>query len=279
MIRDRDILTTLRSLDAAGTDIDPRGARARADLASILAADAPVTSSSQPLPRAGRRSSGQPPRGRRTAWKLVLAGGAVTAVAATAVVMLPSMTGGDHAFATWTPRPDSMPSQARAKAAAACRDAQKDGPGREYANELRKAQPVIVERRGVWTTVVLAGRAGTGFSAMCVTDGSARLFDAWFGSIGNASGRTPPGPRGLVATDLGVGGIDAGDLSLAAGEAGSQVVKVTYDSRTRGTVTATVSQGRFALWFPGNELRNASNGVHVKVTYKDGTTGTTRLHL
>lgn len=72
----------------------------------------------------------------------------------------------------------------------------------------------------------------------------------------------------------------AGDLSMAAGEAGSDVVEIVYRSRTRGDVAATVSKGHFALWLPGDELRDlSSTGVEVEVTYRDGSTGTTLLTL
>lgn len=268
MTRNQDILTTLRTLDAADRNIDPRGGRARTDLARILAASPSVRPSQQSSPRA---------RGR-TAWKLALLGGMITAVAATAVVALPSITGGDRAFATWTPTPQGMSAKTRANAADKCRKAQKDGPGSDYANELRRADAAIVERRGEWTTVILA--AGNGFSAMCITDDSTRLFKDWFGSIGTPSGYTAPGPRDLVTTDLGTGTIDAGHLSLAAGAAGSEITKIVYRSTAHGKVTATVSKGRFALWLPGDELKNAAKtGVEVQVTYSNGSAATHRLHL
>lgn len=50
----------------------------------------------------------------------------------------------------------------------------------------------------------------------------------------------------LLATDLGTGTVDAGEISLAAGAAGaagSDVAGVVYHSRTRGDVTATVNEG------------------------------------
>ena len=276
MTRNQDILTTLRTLDAADRDVDPRSARARTDLARILATDPSGHPSQQQSLRAGGRSD-QPPRRSGTAWKVALAGGTVTAVAAT-VVVLPSVTGGDRAFATWTPSPEVMSTEASADAVAECRKAQEDGPGADYANDLRGADAAIVERRGVWTTVVLAD--GNGFSAMCITDDSTRLFGDMFGSIGTPSNYTAPGPRDLVATDLGTGGIDAGELSLAAGVAGPEVVAVVYRSRDHGEVEATVSKGRFALWLPGDELEDAAtNGVQVEVTYRDGSAGTSRLHL
>jgi hypothetical protein len=166
-----------------------------------------------------------------------------------------------------------------AAAAASCRESLADGAGAGYADDLRDADPAVAERRGVWTTVVLAGPGG--FSAMCVTDDSAHLFaDAMIGSIGRPAGYAAPGPRQLVATDLGAGTVGAGDISLAAGAAGSDVAGVVYPSRTHGRVTATVRRGCFALWFPGDELTAASSdGVDVEVTYRDGTTATTRLTL
>ncbi|GLY75028.1 hypothetical protein Airi01_032950 [Actinoallomurus iriomotensis] len=268
MTRSPDIFTMLRSLDAADQDIDARGARARIELARIVATGPSGRPSRQPHPR----------RRGRTAWKVTLLGGTVVAGTAAVIVALPSIMGGDRAFASWTPTPHAMSAKERANAAGRCRQVQEDGAGRFDANELRHADAAIVERRGAWTTVVLA--TGKGFSATCITDDSTHLFRDSFGSIGTPAGYTPPGPRDLVATDLGTGIIDAGHLSIAAGIAGPEVAKVLYRSPAHGDVTATVSRGRFALWLPGDELAHAAkNGVEVEVTYRDGGTGTNRLHL
>jgi hypothetical protein len=100
------------------------------------------------------------------------------------------------------------------------------------------------------------------------------------GSVGAPTDYAAPGPRALTATDLGAGTMSAGDISLAAGTSGSDVVGVVYLSRTHGDVFATVSRGRSALWLPGGELKDySSNGVEVEVTYRDGRTGTSRLNL
>jgi hypothetical protein len=148
-----------------------------------------------------------------------------------------------------------------------------------YADEVGSAKVAIAERRGVWTTVVLAG--DDGFSALCITDDAVNLFGkAVMGSVGKSPVSAAPGPREVTATALGTGTMSAGDLSLAAGTAGADVVGVIYKSRTREDVKATVSLGHFALWLPGDELRNASSdGVEVEVTYQDGTKGTSRLTL
>lgn len=260
-----DLTTTLRALDPADRAVDPAGPRARAGLEAILA----TNPSAAPAARAPRR-----PTVRRVA--IV---GASVAAATAAFVVLPPLAGGDAAFATWTTAPSGLSLQEQADAAESCRTQQRDGAGRDLRAELDAAVPAIAERRGVWTTVVLAG--DDGFAALCIADGSARLFaDAMVGSVGTPDGFAPPDPRDVVATDLGSGTMSAGDLSLAAGVAGADVVGVTYRSAEHGDVAATVGGGRFALWFPGDELTDASDaGVEVTVTYRDGTTATVRLTL
>lgn len=273
----RDINSTLRSLDAADLNVDPASARARIDLQRILNTDPQPWPLQQPWSPSADQD-GRPRRAVRIARRVALAGGVLAAVTAS-VVALPSLMGGDQAFASWTRLPHGMTEQERADAAAACRQTLKDGAGGEYADDLSSAQSAIAEQRGVWTTVVLAG--ADGFSAMCITDDSTHLFATnMIGSVGKSADYAVPGPRDLIATDLGAGTMDAGNLSLAAGTAGSDVVGVSYRSRSHGDVAATVSQGHFALWLPGDELRDASsNGVEVEVTYRDGSTGTTSLRL
>lgn len=46
----------------------------------------------------------------------------------------------------------------------------------------------------------------------------------------------------------------------------------------RGLVAATVAGGRFAFWFPGDELEDRET-VPVEVTYADGSTATVKLEL
>ena len=277
MTSNRDISTVLKTLDPASRPVETSSPRARADLQRILEADPSAGQPRQP------QSSGFGPRTRpskatRNVRRVVLAGG-VLAVTAGAVA-LPAVTGGDSAFASWTRVPQGMSASERADAAASCREQQQGGAGAGYVDQLDRAQPAIAERRGVWTTVILAG--GHGFSAMCVTDDSSRLFAKdMIGSVGTASPNVTPGPRDLIAMSLGSGAMSAGDISLAAGPAGRDIIGVVYRSRTHGNVDATVSGGYFALWFPGDELKNASSSspVEVEVTYRDGSTGTSRLSL
>lgn len=277
MSRDTDIALALRSLDAAQPHVDATGPRARQDLDRILAdamAHRPTTAAS---PGAGpsTRSARSGRSGRRG---LALTG--LLAATTAGVLVLPSLTGGgDPAFASWTADPGDLSAQQRVTAGENCRSEQMEGFGAGYADDLDAAELAIAEKRGVWVTVILAGPGG--FSALCISDDSAGLFsDAMIGSIGTPTDYVAPTPRGLVTTDLGTGTIGSGDISLAAGRAGTDVVDIVYPSTSLGDVAATVSQGRFALWLPGDELEDAPNrGVDVQVTYRDGTTGTTRLTL
>ncbi len=266
MTRITDMLATLRTLDPADPNVDPHNPRARATLERILTIDPAQYPDHTPVKARSRRG-------------IRLAAATATAITAgAAFVVLPSLTNGDRAFASWTATPTGMSAQAAADAAAACRDAQLEGPGMDYSDDLRLADVVIAERRGEWTLVTLAG--SDGFSALCITDESTPLFRDWVGSIGTPANYATPDPRDVVATDLGTGIVNNGELSVAAGYVGSDVTGVVYQSASHGEVAATVSGGHFALWLPGDELEDASrDGVEAQVTYRDGITATLRLDL
>lgn len=273
MSRTHDIERGLRSLDAADRCVDRDTTRARTDLERILATDPAEWPSERPSPLSPSHDTRRA-KPRRAARNVALAGATLVAVTA-GVIALPATSGGDTAFATWTPDPDAIPALGRPEAAEDCRQALQDGAG---SDQLSSAEPVIAERRGVWTTVVLAGPDG--FSAMCVTDESKAFWQrGMIGYLGSArAGQTGPGPRELKANALGDGIIDNEPLSLAAGAAGEDIAAVAYLSPAHGEVTASVAGGHFALWLPGDELKGASSaGVGLRVTYRDGTTGTTRL--
>ncbi len=275
MTRHPDVDTLLRSLDAADHQGAAGSPRARADLHRILSTNPAAADLHHPAPApaAGRgRAPGKPVR-------RVAILGALVAAATAGLVILPALSGGDPAFATWTAAPAGMSAQDSAGAVADCRASNKRVGDGMYAGDVDAAAVAIAERRGVWTTVVLAGQDG--FSALCITDNAMNLFGrGMIGSVGKPAGYVAPGARELAAVALGTGTMSAGDISMVAGSAGADIVGVSYKSRTREDVTATVSHGQFALWLPGDELRNASSdGVEVQVTYRDGTKGTTRLTL
>lgn len=262
--RDHELTTTLRTLDPA-THADARSPQARLLLEQVLASDP------------GTVPAGPTPAPRTTPHRRRLVAAVVVAAAACTAVVLPATNGGDPAFATWSPTPEELSPAARADAAESCRDAQRDGAGSEHADALAAARVAVSERRGAWTTVVLTGPGG--LQALCVSDSSTRFFDDMFGSVG-VPDVAAPGPRDVVATDLGIGSVDGSELSLAAGLVGPDVREVSYESSERGRVQATVSRGQFALWLPGDELEEgAAEGVRVRVTHTDGTSSEAVLRL
>lgn len=252
----------LRDLDVADPRVHSGSPRARATLERIL-----LTSPAAPAPR-------RPAPARRR--RVVLAAAAV-AVLGAGGALVPALDGGDAAYATWTAEPEAVASVERADAGNACREQMRQGAGADNAAALAAAEVAVAEQRGTWTTVVLAGDGG--FSALCVDDGSAGLFTTMFGSIGTPD-VPAAGPRDVVATDLGVGATSAGELSLVGGLAGSDVTAVRLHSTSAGVVDASVSGGRFVLWFPGGELADAvPAGVELEVGYSDGTSTTVTVRL
>ena len=249
--------TFLRQLDPAAPPKHELSERARADLESIVSTDLGQGA----LPTRRR------PRGR-------VAGGLTMAAAlAVAGILAPSaLRSGDTAFASWTQTASALSATEEMQAAASCRHELSDAD-----QAAGRADLALADRRGDWTTVVLSGDGG--FSGLCITDASTGWFrENMIGSAGVASGLEPVGRRGVVATDLGSGTMAAGDISLAAGLAGLEVVGVTVRTESHGVVVATVSGGRFALWFPGAELDDRST-VPVEVAYADGSTAMVELEF
>lgn len=249
--------TLLQQLDPADHPTTELSERARADLEWILSTDQGLTA----LPTRRR------PRAR------VAVGLTAATVLAVAGVLAPSaLHSGDTAFASWTATPGALSATEAAQAGQNCRQ------------ELSHADPAAVHahvalaaRRGDWTTVALRGDRG--FAGLCITDASTGWFRKdMIGSAGIATGLDAVGARGVVATDLGTGTMTAGDISLAAGFAGPQVTGITLRTESHGSVAATVAGGRFALWFPGDELENRDT-VPVEVTYADGSTAEVKLEL
>lgn len=270
-------LTTLRSLDPADAGPDAaRSSRAQGDLARILASapdsTAPGRPVSGPLPRPARR--------RRAARWAVLA--TATAALAAGLVVTPDLLSGDAAYATWTARPHALPPGEAAEAGAACREQMSDGPsggpGIPTRQDVLASRAILAEQRGAWTLVLLSGKDG--LQAMCVTDSSKPFFSSMFGSMGRMDKDLTPGPRDVAVTDIGSGSADAGWLSLVSGWAGDDVTGITLHSRLKGDVQATVTEGRFAAWWPGREWGDDETpDAAVTLTFRDGTTQETSMKM
>jgi hypothetical protein len=217
---------------------------------------------------------------RRAAFALA---GLATAGAAAAISLSLAGVGGgpQRAFAGWTPVPTPAVSGRRAAAEAAClkettRSAAQEWMFREMPqHELRQGarehrvphrnrprllsaqeaggwRPAIADTRGPYTFVVLAGTDG---AASCLTGPD----PAWIDGTGMMS--EPPGAGlpaapadGIVELGNGYTPVDGGGrgFSYAYGRAGAGVKAVRWVLRDRTRVTASVANGWYVVWWPGN---------------------------
>lgn len=261
---DQQIDTLLRSMDVAEQSSPPDPTRAEADLNRILSSQ-PVISSNSTMQFSQKLNKPKTQRRRRA---LTLAG--LAAAVTAGFVIMPALSGGDPAFATWTAAPGTLIGSERDNAVSDCRHSKQDVGGGMYSAELSAAEVAIAERRGAWVTVVLSGTDG--FEATCTTDATAAWFrKGMIGSIGKPTNVTDLPARGIAATQLGTGTIADNPISIASGRVGTDVRGLSYTKADKEEVIATVAKGQFAFWLPGNELQNATDqGVPVHVTYSDG---------
>lgn len=263
----------LRSMDAAEQSSPPSRERAQSDLMRILSSEpVPAAINSKTVTRLSARTA---PNRRRRA--IALGGLAVAATAGMLVV--PAMSGGDPAFATWTAAPGTLVGSERDAAVSDCLSSKQHVGGGMYSTDLSAAKVAIAERRGAWVTVVLSGKDG--FEATCITDATAPWFHkGMIGSIGRPTSAASLPARGIAATQLGTGTIGNKPISIASGRVGTDVAAISYTNAVKEKVVATVSKGQFAFWLPGNDLQNASDqGVPVDVTYTDGTIESRQLNF
>ncbi|MER6511455.1 hypothetical protein ABT158_31880 [Nonomuraea sp. NPDC001636] len=242
----------LRGLDPAVTPagLDPAAEPgARALLARVVATDpAAASATGRPRPFTTRRL-------------VAVAGGVAAGVAA--AVLLPGVFGGGSAIAAWTATPHTVTGDRAAEAQEKCLDHAQDAARRTTGRELG-FRPVVTEGRGPWTLVY-------------VNDGSSRLAEISClfrdGGIAAAGGSTPgpgarplpPVPPGSARAALGAV-VSSGEESvrIVTGRVGAGVAGVELSTEAKGTVTATVTGGYFAAWWPDaptdEERERASSG-------------------
>ncbi|MDO8143661.1 hypothetical protein [Isoptericola sp. 178] len=197
--------------------------------------------------------------------------GAVAAVAAGVVVS--TTLGGPEAYASWTPTPQVVDPAAAAQDAASCPTAahaiDEDAAGAGAPITEIPVDPVLAEVRGDYTYVLLSG---DGALAECFVtkDGGTQVYSS------ESVGGTPvprPGPRELVVAETGTaswsdGPSGEGAVTAAFGRVGEEVEAVTVATADGEQVAASMDDGWFALWAPGEESFSAL----AQVTYVDGST-------
>jgi len=210
---------------------------------------------------------------RRSARPAVLAGAAAAAVVAVAGVATVWWPASQAAYASWTAVPaDATPAEVEASAQACDTVAHgivegDDGPQVEDV----PISPVLAEQRGDYTYVLLTGAGATG--ECLVTTRASGATDVVTGDAVLKSAPGEPGPRDVTTVQSGTAswsGGDTGDgaLTSAYGRAGADVASFALTTTSGERVEATVQDGWWAVWAPGE----ASLRTTAEVTLVDGAT-------
>ena len=209
-------------------------------------------------------------RPRRTAALAGAAAAAVVAVAGVATVWWPASPA---AYASWTAVPTVVPPAEVGTDAQACGTVAHrisegdDGPQVEDV----PISPVLAERRGDYTYVLLTGDGAAG--ECLVTTQASGATDAVTGDAVLGSEPAEPGPRDVTTLQSGTASWSEGEtgdgaLTSAYGRAGADVVSFALTTTAGERVEATVSDGWWAVWAPGE----ASLRTTAELTFSDGAT-------
>ncbi|TXK43321.1 hypothetical protein [Nonomuraea sp. C10] len=230
-LRDLDPAVTPADLD---TNIDPK---ARALLARVVATDpmeAPVPTTSSPRLLTTRR---------------LTAVGAGVAVGITAALLLPGVFGGGSAMAAWTATPHTVSGDRAADAQEKCLDNARDTAKRTTGRELG-FRPVVTEGRGPWTLVYVNDDSSYLAEITCLLhDGD--LVGSHGSTPGPDAQPLPPVPAESARAALGaVMSTSEESVRTVTGRVGADVVGLELSTEAKGSVTATVTGGYFAAWWP-----------------------------
>lgn len=210
---------------------------------------------------------------RRSARPAVLAGAAAAAVVAVAGVATVWWPASPAAFASWSAVPSDVTPAEVADRAEACDTVAhgvaegEDGPHLEDV----PISPVLAEQRGDYTYVLLTGEGATG--ECLVTTQASGATDVVGGDAVLTSAPAAPGPRDVTTVHVGTASWSEGDtgdgaLTSAYGRAGADVASVSLVTTAGERVEATVQDGWWAVWAPGE----ASLRATAELTLSDGAT-------
>ena len=256
----------LRELDPAERTLTTvQRDRAAADLERIVASD--------PAPMPVRRRPG-----------LVLVAVGIAALVAAAVVLVPVLTRGEEAFATWSPTPVELEGGARATALRACVVLQAGGGGDLALDRSAPASALVAEARGGWDYVAFtaSGPTGLGLHGTCLMPDDLVADPrpgqgGFFGSLDRAGETAGPAPGRTVARQdtSGAGSVDGELFVYVEGRAGTDVVRIDLTTPGGVRVEASVDDGRWAAWWPAGDASPRNPGIAeapaYDVTLRDGT--------
>lgn len=271
--RDTDLMAALRVLDPAAATSLSQEERGRAD-----ATFARIVATADPDP--GQAPSRPQRRPSRLLVPLALVG--------VAVVVGPSLmpSGGTSAFASWSPKPGPLAVAEGVAAADTCRSV--------LGVPDQDERVLIAERRGGWTYVLFSGAGSEGACLMpddLIGHPDARGDLGFFGTYGSDP-VADPAPRavGIEVTSAADGSVPGPGrwpwssqdswFNWVEGFVGEDVAAVTVHPPGLPDVEATVTDGRFAAWWPSDppssENLEQQGAWTYTVTLDDGSTRESR---
>jgi hypothetical protein len=210
---------------------------------------------------------------RRSPRRAVLAGAAAAAVVAVATVATVTTLSTPPAFAGWTAVPTVLSDEETTARATSCdtnAHAIVDGADGPQVEDI-PISPVLAEERGEYTYVLLTGDGAVG--ECLVTAQASGATDVVTGDSATGVPLAEPGPRDVTTLQAGTaswsaGATGDGALTSAYGRAGAEVAAVELTLTSGERVEATVHDGWWAVWAPGEaSLRDAA-----ELTFTDGAT-------
>lgn len=253
----------LQALDVAA-DIPDSAAttpEARALVDRIVATDPTVPSSVRPV---------------RRRHELRWAVGATAVAVAGVLAVIQNMDGSEPAFASWSATPSSAADGPLATATDQCRRQLVVGlpagrlpagvPAPPTRAEIAAARVLIAERRGDWTLVALGGARNLDASCLVGPDGISAV-------TGSSSGGGVVVPATGILVGQTVAEVDGASFASFVGRVGRDVTGVTFITQDGRRVTATLTGGHVAAWWPGmtGSSDRAAAGVTAEITLRDGT--------
>jgi hypothetical protein len=246
------------------------------DPASFQAGDRAATPRAQALlqrivdtPRTVSRASSTPARRRRRVARptVAVASLALAAVAAVAVPGLFSTHRSDgEAFASWTPHPTLITGTQAADIQRSCHDA--------YPTPGDAERAAFTERRGNFTLSLVATDHAIG-SCFYPDESLAPNSNVEGAASWSAFDSTSPlGPDEVQALRGGEWTGSEGTYTTSVGRIGSDVTAVAITAAGGPTTTATVRDGYYIAWWPGD----ADQSLEVSITLRSGDTRTQALN-
>ncbi|WP_436533208.1 hypothetical protein [Actinoplanes sp. HUAS TT8] len=236
-----DLETSLRSLDAAEPITDEQQRHAMTVLDRIVATEV---------------------SGHLRYRRLAVAAAAVVAAIAGALVVLPGT--GSSAYGSWTSVPSPLNPDELTRIGSKCLDGLSMG-----RFDRTQARVALAERRGEYAVLLYRSADMVGSCFAHNVPGSDDVDHVTWGAASAGGSQFPPARR---FTDGSLA--DFGGASVTEGVVGADVTGVTVHAK-KLTAQATVTDGRYVVWWPGPAFEK-KNGQPVDfltydLTLRDGT--------